>query len=97
MAHRSPLPAVATVRHGLVVSTFGNASGIDRDSGRIVIKPSGVPYGAMTADDMVVTDLVGRALDNRMRPSSDLDTHVGLYRAFTNIGAAATQSLEVPR
>ncbi|MEE2860658.1 MAG: L-ribulose-5-phosphate 4-epimerase AraD [Paracoccus sp. (in: a-proteobacteria)] len=78
---------LATVRHGLVISTFGNASGIDRDSGRIVIKPSGVPYGAMTADDMVVTDLVGRALDNRMRPSSDLDTHVVLYRAFTNIGA----------
>ena len=78
---------LATVRHGLVISTFGNASGIDRDSGRIVIKPSGVPYGAMTADDMVVTDLVGRVLDNRMRPSSDLDTHVVLYRAFTNIGA----------
>ena len=78
---------LATVRHGLVVSTFGNASGIDRDSGRIVIKPSGVAYDAMTADDMVVTDIDGQTLDNRMRPSSDLDTHVVLYRAFAGIGA----------
>lgn len=78
---------LATVRHGLVVSTFGNASGIDRQNGRIVIKPSGVPYDAMTADDMVVTDLDGHALDNRMRPSSDLDTHVVLYRAFKAVGA----------
>jgi len=78
---------LATVRHGLVVSTFGNASGIDRDSGLIVIKPSGVAYEAMTAADMVMTDLEGQPLDNKMRPSSDLDTHLVLYRAFRNIGA----------
>jgi len=75
-----------TVRHGLVKATFGNASGIDRASGRIVIKPSGVPYPDMTADHMVLTGLDGAPLDNRFRPSSDLDTHVALYRAFPQIG-----------
>ena len=75
-----------TVRHGLVKATFGNASGIDRATGQIVIKPSGVPYPDMTADQMVLTDLDGTPLDNRYRPSSDLDTHVVLYRAFPQIG-----------
>lgn len=75
-----------TVRHGLVKATFGNASGIDRETGRIVIKPSGVPYPEMTPQYMVLTDLDGAALDNRFRPSSDLDTHVALYRAFPQIG-----------
>ncbi|WP_265519172.1 L-ribulose-5-phosphate 4-epimerase AraD [Nitratireductor luteus] len=78
---------LATVRHGLVLATFGNASGIDRESGRVVIKPSGVAYEAMTADHMVVTDIDGRSLDNKYKPSSDLDTHTTLYRAFTEIGA----------
>tara|TARA_R110002020_G_scaffold26514_6_gene85954 strand:+ start:9334 stop:10026 length:693 start_codon:yes stop_codon:yes gene_type:complete len=78
---------IATVRHGLVKATFGNASGVDRQAGRIVIKPSGVPYDEMTADQMVVTDMDGVALDNRYRPSSDLDTHSVLYRAFAGIGA----------
>lgn len=78
---------IATVREGLVKATFGNASGIDRASGRIVIKPSGVPYDTMTPDQMVVTDLDGRPLDNRYRPSSDLDTHTVLYRAFPGVGA----------
>lgn len=78
---------IATVRHGLVKATFGNASAIDRASGRIVIKPSGVPYDTMTPDQMVVTDLDGTPLDNRLRPSSDLDTHCVLYRAFDQIGA----------
>lgn len=78
---------IATVRHGLVKATFGNASGIDRASGRIVIKPSGVAYDTMTPDQMVVTDLEGTLLDNRFRPSSDLDTHTVLYRAFSGIGA----------
>lgn len=78
---------LATVRHGLVIATFGNASGIDRASGRVVIKPSGVPYEAMTAGSMVVTDLEGRVPDNRLRPSSDLATHLALYRAFEGIGA----------
>lgn len=76
-----------TVRHGLVVSTFGNASGIDRDTGRILIKPSGVPYDALTPDAMVACDIQGRVLDNRLRPSSDLATHAALYRAFPGIGA----------
>ena len=78
---------IATVRHGLVKATFGNASGIDRQAGRIVIKPSGVPYDSMTTDHMVVTDLDGTALDNRYRPSSDLDTHAVLYRAFPGVGS----------
>ena len=76
-----------TVRHGLVLSTFGNASGIDRDADRILIKPSGVPYDQLTPQDMVACDLDGRALDNRLRPSSDLSTHAVLYRAFPTIGA----------
>jgi len=76
-----------TVRHGLVLSTFGNASGIDRAAGRILIKPSGVPYDSLTAEDMVACDMEGRALDNRLRPSSDLATHAVLYRAFQGIGA----------
>ncbi|MCD1618999.1 L-ribulose-5-phosphate 4-epimerase AraD [Salipiger marinus] len=78
---------LATVQHGLVKATFGNASGIDRASGRIAIKPSGVPYDDMTPDHMVITDLDGGTLDNRYRPSSDLDTHLVLYRAFPTIGA----------
>lgn len=78
---------LATVRHGLVMATFGNASGIDRESGMVVIKPSGVAYEDMTPDHMVVTDIDGRPLDNRYKPSSDLDTHTTLYRAFTGIGA----------
>ncbi len=78
---------IATVRHGLVVSTFGNASGIDRASGRIVIKPSGVPYDQLSADNMALADLDGAVLDNRFKPSSDLATHAVLYRAFRDIGA----------
>lgn len=78
---------LATVRAGLVIATFGNASAIDRATGQVVIKPSGVPYPDMTADTMVVTDLNGHPADNRLRPSSDLDTHLVLYRAFPGIGA----------
>jgi L-ribulose-5-phosphate 4-epimerase len=77
---------IATVRHGLVVSTFGNASGIDRESGQIVIKPSGVPYDQLKAQDMVLASLEGVSLDNRFKPSSDLATHAVLYRAFADIG-----------
>ncbi|WP_108658570.1 L-ribulose-5-phosphate 4-epimerase AraD [Acuticoccus kandeliae] len=76
-----------TVARGLVISTFGNASGIDRSEGRIVIKPSGVPYAEMTAEQMVTTTLDAVPLDNRMKPSSDLLTHAVLYRAFETIGA----------
>ncbi len=78
---------LATVRNGLVIATFGNASAIDRAAGQIVIKPSGVPYDEMTTESMVVTDLEGRMTGNRLRPSSDLDTHLVLYRAFQGIGA----------
>ncbi len=74
------------VRRGLVLYTFGNASAIDREAGCIVIKPSGVPYDKMTPADMVVTDLDGRVQGSALRPSSDLPTHVALYRAFPEIG-----------
>jgi len=70
------------VRHGLVIFTFGNASGFDRASGMVAIKPSGVPYETMTPDDLIVTDLTGRIVEGTLRPSSDLPTHLGLYRAF---------------
>jgi len=74
------------VRRGLVLYTFGNASGIDRASGHVVIKPSGVPYETMRAGDFVVTDLDGKILEGKMRPSSDLSTHLALYRAFPAVG-----------
>jgi L-ribulose-5-phosphate 4-epimerase len=74
------------VRRGLVLYTFGNASGIDRPSGHIVIKPSGVDYDKMKPSDLVVTDLDGRTVEGSLKPSSDLATHVELYRAFPTIG-----------
>ena len=74
------------VRRGLVVYTFGNASGVSREHGMVVIKPSGVPYEKMTAVDMVITDLEGRVVEGNLRPSSDLATHVALYRAWPGIG-----------
>lgn len=74
------------VRRGLVLYTFGNASGIAREEGLIVIKPSGVPYEKMTPGDMVITDLDGRVVEGSLRPSSDLATHAALYRAFLSIG-----------
>jgi L-ribulose-5-phosphate 4-epimerase len=77
------------VRHGLVIDTFGNASGILREAGRLVIKPSGVAYSAMTARDLVVTDLEGKIIEGALRPSSDLPTHIALYRAFPQIGGIA--------
>ena len=75
-------------RRGLAPHTFGNASGIlrDGDNSRVVIKPSGVDYATMTESDLVVTDLAGRILEGRLRPSSDLDTHLELYRQFPQIG-----------
>ncbi|MCK0713564.1 L-ribulose-5-phosphate 4-epimerase AraD [Chromohalobacter sarecensis] len=76
-----------TVRDGLVMATFGNASGIDRTTDQVVIKPSGVAYDTMTAEDMVTVSLDGAVVEDRLRPSSDLDTHLVLYRAFTGIGA----------
>ena len=74
------------VEHGLVVLTWGNVSGIDREAGLVAIKPSGVPYAGMTAEDIVVVDLEGHAVEGRLRPSSDLPTHLALYRAFPSVG-----------
>ncbi len=74
------------VRKGLVLYTFGNASGVDREQGLVVIKPSGVDYDVLKAEDMVVTDLNGRVVEGTLRPSSDLDTHTLLYREFVKIG-----------
>src|SRR4051794_38356111 len=74
------------VRRGLVLYTFGNASGILRDEGLVVIKPSGVPYENMKPEHLVVTDLNGKVLEGDLRPSSDLPTHVLLYQRFKNIG-----------
>ncbi|HXK60526.1 MAG TPA: L-ribulose-5-phosphate 4-epimerase [Acidobacteriota bacterium] len=73
-------------RKGLVLYTFGNASGISRSDNLVVIKPSGVPYEDLRAEDMVVTDLEGRIVEGSLRPSSDLPTHLVLYRAFPTIG-----------
>ena len=70
------------VRRGLVIYTFGNASAVSREHGLCVIKPSGVPYDKMTPADMVITDLEGSIVEGSLRPSSDLATHVALYRAF---------------
>lgn len=74
------------VRRGLVLYTFGNASGIDRQSGLVAIKPSGVPYESMKPSDLVVTDLNGKIVEGALRPSSDLATHLHLYREFPSIG-----------
>jgi L-ribulose-5-phosphate 4-epimerase len=77
---------LALPRHGLVVLTSGNASGIDRDRGLVAIKPSGVSYDAMTAEDLVVVDLDGNVVEGERRPSTDTPTHLALYRAFEDIG-----------
>src|SRR6202167_2086482 len=74
------------VRQGLVLFTFGKASGIDRHRGLVVIKPSGVDYSALAPADMVVTDLDGKVVDGKLRPSSDLATHLLLYKEFPGIG-----------
>lgn len=72
--------------HNLVTFTWGNASGIDRENGLIVIKPSGVEYAEMTPEDMVVVDLKGNVVEGKLRPSSDTPTHVNLYNTFKEIG-----------
>src|SRR5881392_1131557 len=74
------------VRRGLVLYTFGNASGISREDGLVVIKPSGVPYEKMKPEHLVLTDLEGKIVEGNLRPSSDLPTHLVLYKAFTEIG-----------
>ena len=77
------------VRRGLVLYTFGNASGIDRGEGLVAIKPSGVPYEELTAAQIVISDLAGKIVDGELRPSSDLATHLELYQHFPNIGGVA--------
>ena len=77
------------VRRGLVLFTFGNASGISREQGLVVIKPSGAPYERMKPGDLVVTDLNGKTVEGKLRPSSDLPTHLILYKAFPAIGGVS--------
>jgi L-ribulose-5-phosphate 4-epimerase len=77
------------VRQHLVLYTFGNASGISRTDGVVAIKPSGVPYERLRAEDMVLTDLEGKVLEGSLRPSSDLPTHLILYKTFATIGGVA--------
>jgi L-ribulose-5-phosphate 4-epimerase len=74
------------IRRGLVIYTFGNASGIDREQGLVVIKPSGVEFDELTPESMVITDLSGAIVEGDLRPSSDLPTHLVLYRAFGAVG-----------
>jgi L-ribulose-5-phosphate 4-epimerase len=83
------------VRKGLVIETWGNASGIDRERGLMVIKPSGVPYEGMKPEHMVVVSLAdGKVIDGNLKPSSDTPTHLVLYRAFPKIGGVVhTHSL----
>ncbi len=76
-------------RSGLVLLTFGNVSGLDRRRGILAIKPSGVPYGEMKPEDMVLVDLEGRVVEGGLRPSSDTPTHVELYKAFPDVGGVA--------
>ena len=73
--------------NGLITLTWGNVSEIDRKLGLVAIKPSGVEYDRMTPDDMVITDLDGNVVEGHLRPSSDLDTHLELYRGFADVGA----------
>jgi L-ribulose-5-phosphate 4-epimerase len=83
------------VRKGLVIETWGNASGVDRERDVIVIKPSGVPYDRLRPDDMVAVSLAtGKVVEGNLKPSSDTDTHLILYRAFAKIGGVVhTHSL----
>jgi len=74
------------VHHGLVIFTWGNVSAIDREKGIVLIKPSGVSYDDMKAEDMVMIDLDGKVLEGKLKPSSDTATHLALYRAFPEIG-----------
>lgn len=77
---------MALPRHGLVTFTWGNVSSIDRERKRVVIKPSGVAYEEMSADDMVVVDFDGVVIEGRYRPSSDTATHLALYKRYPELG-----------
>lgn len=74
------------VKHGLVIFTWGNVSGIDREKGLVVIKPSGVDYDVMKPEDMVVVDLEGNVVEGQLKPSSDTPTHLDIYRAWPEVG-----------
>lgn len=74
------------VKHGLVLFTWGNVSGIDRSRGQIAIKPSGVSYKKLKVEDIVLLDIEGKILEGKLRPSSDTATHLELYKAFNDIG-----------
>jgi L-ribulose-5-phosphate 4-epimerase len=77
------------VRRGLVLYTFGNVSGISRQDALVAIKPSGVPYEELKPEHIVISDLEGRTVEGTLRPSSDLPTHLELYKHFPNIGGVA--------
>lgn len=77
---------IALVKHGLVVLTWGNVSAKDTETGLVVIKPSGVPYDKMSANDMVVVDMDGNTVEGKYRPSSDLPTHLYLYKEYPTLG-----------
>lgn len=77
------------VKHGLVTLTFGNASGMDRRKGLVVIKPSGITYEEMKPEDMVVVDLEGKKVEGNLNPSSDTPAHLELYKAFKEVGGIA--------
>ncbi len=77
---------ISLVKHGLVVLTWGNVSAKDEETGLVVIKPSGVPYNTMKVEDMVVVDIEGNVIEGRYRPSSDLPTHLYLYKQYTTLG-----------
>lgn len=77
---------IALVKHGLVVLTWGNVSAKDEETGLVVIKPSGVLYNTMKVEDMVVVDIEGNVIEGRYRPSSDLPTHLYLYKQYTTLG-----------
>ena len=79
-------------KHGLITFTWGNVSGIDREKGLVVIKPSGVEYDDMCADDMVVVDLEGNVVEGHYKPSSDTPTHLALYKAFPTLGRRSPHS-----
>ncbi len=74
------------VKHGLVIFTWGNVSGIDRETGLVVIKPSGVDYDVMKPQDMVVVDLQGNVVEGQLKPSSDTPTHLAIYREWPEVG-----------
>lgn len=77
---------ISLVKHGLVVLTWGNVSAKDEETGLVVIKPSGVPYNTMKVEDMVVIDLDGNIVEGNYRPSSDLPTHLYLYKKYPTLG-----------